>query len=167
MKLSILLLLILTTPVSAQTLQAGDSPPEFKPWKWLKGKPVNQFQKGKIYLVEFGSTWCKPCIAAIPEMSALAEKHEDVTVISCFVMEQMNKGTGAYGDNVVKYVTKRKDQMNYTVALDDAEGNVQDAWIKNIGQTGIPFMVVIDRNGKVAWTGYSVREAEGVIGGLE
>ncbi|HEY3404723.1 MAG TPA: TlpA disulfide reductase family protein [Ohtaekwangia sp.] len=153
-----LLTLIITT-ADAQHLRTGDPAPPFSAWKWIKGKPVGEFRSGTIYIIEFGATWCAPCAEAIPELSALADKYDhDAKVISVFVMEQMSRGQNPYGGNVEKYVKKRGDQMRYTVALDSPEGTLQKTWLNAAGSSGIPFTIVVDREGKIAWTGHSIKE---------
>jgi len=165
MKRTILYIIVsLSIVANAQNVKPGMNAPPITVYKWLKGKPVKEFQRDKIYVIEFGATWCGPCSAAIPELSALAGKYTDkVIVISFFVMEQMSHGQNPYGSNVERFVKKRWDQMNYTVALDHREGTMQHAWLKNAGQTGIPFTVVIDREGKVAWTGNNIKQLDEVI----
>lgn len=156
----IILILMLTSAASAQPVNGKPAPP-LTAYKWLKGKRVTSFQKGKIYVIEFGATWCSPCAAAIPELSALAEKHkDDVQVISFFVMEQLSRGSGAYGDNVIRYVKKRGEQMQYTVALDDEAGTMQKTWLAAAGKNGIPYAFIVDRAGNMVWSGNSVKEME-------
>jgi thiol-disulfide isomerase/thioredoxin len=44
----------------------------------VDGKPVSLGDlKGKVVLIDFWATWCPPCVASIPSLSALAQKHQD------------------------------------------------------------------------------------------
>lgn len=40
-------------------LKPGDPAPALKIDKWVKGQPVEAFEKGKVYVVEFWATWCR------------------------------------------------------------------------------------------------------------
>src|SRR6266487_2199320 len=55
-------------------LKIGDPAPAFKVSKWLQGTEVKSFEKGKVYVVEFWSTWCGPCIVMMPHMSELQQE---------------------------------------------------------------------------------------------
>ena len=56
------------------SLIIGDPAPSLHVGKWIKGSPIQRFERGKIYVIEFWATWCRPCIAAMPRLSALAGK---------------------------------------------------------------------------------------------
>ncbi len=44
----------------------------------VDGKPVSLAElKGKVVLVDFWATWCPPCVASIPVLSALDRKYHD------------------------------------------------------------------------------------------
>ena len=63
-------------------LAVGDRAPALTVEKWVKGEPVTGFEKGKTYVVEFWATWCGPCIASMPHLSALQKEYKDkVTII--------------------------------------------------------------------------------------
>ncbi len=64
------------------TLSAGDAAPALSVTKWLKGAPVTSFEKGHVYVVEFWATWCGPCVASMPHLSAIQKEFKDkVTII--------------------------------------------------------------------------------------
>ncbi len=180
MKISIcivlmLAILCLTKTSNAQSnkeqskyLHVGDKAPELKPFKWIKGQPTSTFKNGQIYVVAFGATWCAPCAAAIPDLTAIAKNYQsDVTVMEVFVMEEQNDPPNAkvpsYVLKVEKYVEKKGDKMQYTVAVDDAAGTIEKDWIDAAGKVGVPHIFIIDRNGLIAWIGSNPKAAEKVI----
>lgn len=168
----IAVLVSLGRPVAAQSvaekLNVGYTPPAIKAFKWLKGKPVTEFQKGHIYVVEFGATWCTPCRAAVPALTSVAQKYKnEVSVISFFVMElndqPLETKQPKYVRNVEEYVIKQGNKMDYTVAVDDPKGFMQNTWLKTADRGGIPQMFIIDKNGLIAWTGSSPVALDSVI----
>ena len=44
---------------------------------WHSGEPIQDFLQGNVYLLEFWSTWCLPCIDLIPHNNELASNHKD------------------------------------------------------------------------------------------
>src|SRR5262245_48165741 len=70
---------------SGPTLTIGDKAPALAIEKWVKGTPVESFQNGKVYVVEFWATWCSPCVAGMPHLTELQKKFKakGVTVIGC------------------------------------------------------------------------------------
>lgn len=136
------------------TLKVGDAAPAIKIDNWVKGKKVDSFEAGKVYVVEFWATWCPPCRASIPGLSALAKKHKDVTVIGVAASERKDKdGTDKRLENLKTFVEKQQDAIAYTIAY-DADREMGTPWMKASGQQGIPAAFIVDHTGKIAWIGH-------------
>jgi thiol-disulfide isomerase/thioredoxin len=139
----------------AATLKVGDKAPPLKVEKWIKGPPVEQFEKGKVYVVEFWATWCGPCIRMMPHLSALQKEYKDkgVTIIGTNIWEAREYGPETL-KKVEAFVQERGDRMAYTVAFDGAERATDRAYMKAAGQDGIPTAFLIDKAGTIAWIGH-------------
>ena len=153
---STLLAVCICLVTQAQTLSLGDPAPPLQPYKWLKGTPVPAFKKGTPYLVEMGATWCKPCAAAIPKLSALSKKYGDqVGVVGVFVQEINHEpketANPKYVGDVERYVERQGDRMVYSVAVDGPEKTIEQEWIDAFGAgRGVPQTFVIDKEGRIA-----------------
>jgi thiol-disulfide isomerase/thioredoxin len=149
----------------AQTLNVGDPAPALPVAKWVKGQPVKQFEKGKVYVVEFWATWCGPCRQTIPHLTKLAEKYKDkVTVIGVSVWERADEeDPNAHIQRVEKFVQEMGDKMNYVVAVDGAEGVIAKTWMEAAGQDGIPTAFVIDQQQRIVWIGHPMDKLDEVL----
>jgi thiol-disulfide isomerase/thioredoxin len=130
-------------------LAIGDSAPGLQVQEFVKGEPVKQFEKGKIYVVEFWATWCGPCRESIPHLTKLQQENKNVTFIGVSVDEETGE--------VKPFVDKMGDKMDYRVAIDTREGKngrMAQAWLEASGQEGIPAAFVVNGDGKVAWIGH-------------
>lgn len=77
-----------STERPAITLKVGDAAPPIVAEKWIKGKAIPKFEKGRVYVMEFWATWCGPCRASMPHLSEVARKFKkDADVISFNVKE--------------------------------------------------------------------------------
>jgi thiol-disulfide isomerase/thioredoxin len=134
-------------------LAVGDAPPSLTILEWLKGDPVTSFEKGHVYVVEFGATWCPPCRKAIPHMTELAKTYAGkVTMISVYASEHGTKENPKdlkYVDKIRYLMKSMGDKMDFPVAVDVPQQTTGDAWRVN----ALPVSFVIDGSGKIAWTG--------------
>ncbi|MGD0088619.1 MAG: redoxin family protein [Planctomycetota bacterium] len=130
------------------TLKAGDLAPKLSVSKWLNGEAVENFEKGKLYVIECWATWCGPCRASIPHVSELNTKLKDKGVV--FVGMNVSEPDTS---KVEPFVKGMGDKMNYRVALDE-DGKTAAAWLAASGQQGIPCAFVVDKEGKIAWIGH-------------
>ena len=132
------------------TLKVGDAAPKLAATKWLQGKEVTSFEKGKVYVVEFWATWCGPCIVMMPHMAEMQEHLRDkgVTFIGFSSKDPNNTQ-----EKVAAFVEKRGKKLGYTFAYaDDRETN--NAWMQAAGRNGIPCCFVVDKDSKIAWIGH-------------
>jgi thiol-disulfide isomerase/thioredoxin len=149
-----ILTLGVATPVGAQQLAVGDPAPPLAVKAFVKGTPVARLERGKRYVVEFWATWCGPCRATIPHLTALQKKNPQVTFIGVSVWENDPSA-------VKPFLQEMAGQMAYAVAVDDVpkgapgnQGKMARTWMQAAGQEGIPTAFLIGGDGKIAWIGH-------------
>jgi len=152
--INILLLSLLASPLFANvdsSLNIGDKAPALQV-KFVKGKPVTRFQKGRVYVLEFWATWCGPCKKAMPHVSEVSRKFADkVDVIGISVWERAKKDQDIPAQ-VTKFVQSNDSIMDFNVAMEDGE-KMAKTWLEPAGVIGIPATMIIDAQGQVAWIG--------------
>lgn len=116
----------------------------------LEGKPAPNFQikhwinspdhelklkdlKGKVVLLDFWGTWCKPCIEAMPKLKALQKKHgDDLVIISIHTTKN--------GDRAVEFF--ESNDYDWTFAVDD-DNKTANA----LQPMAFPSYTIVDRKG--------------------
>ena len=127
----------------------GEEIKEYPKVEWLKGAPVTHFSKDTIYVVELWATWCVPCIAAMPHLSALQRKFKDkkVVVIAQQVWEDDKT-------KVLDFLKNKGEELNCRVAFSGPAGSDFDLrWCKPAQVASIPRTFVI-QDGKLVWQTY-------------
>lgn len=123
--------------------KAGSQPPEIAATSWMnwsgKEPPTLASLKGKVVVVEFWATWCGPCVAGIPHLNELHEKHAKDGLVILSLTDQAKK------DYIEEFLKPRN--VRYTVGIGS------DA-ISAYGVQGIPHAFVIGRDGLIAWQGH-------------
>jgi thiol-disulfide isomerase/thioredoxin len=85
-----------------------------------------------IVIVDFWATWCKPCLAAMPELDALARRHPNITVIAVNV-DDAAKARALF------------DAQHYSMTLVFDDNDTADRF----GVHEYPYTVLIGRDGGV------------------
>jgi thiol-disulfide isomerase/thioredoxin len=122
----------------------GAQAPEFNGTKFYNVPPTQSTPvtlaslRGRVVLLDFWATWCGPCVASIPHLIELHEKYADQGL----VIVGHTDGSSMDVEGFVK-----KKGMPYIVSVG---ADIGDAY----GVTGIPHVVVIDPDGKIAWQGH-------------
>lgn len=132
--------------------------PEFKA---KVGEPANPFTlktpdgkevtldslKGRVVLLDFWATWCGPCKMAMPTLQEISEKYADKSVSVIGVLCSDTREEAA-----AKYMSDKK--FTYTLLLKG------DDLASSYGITGLPTMILIGKDGKIAqtWVGFDPDE---------
>ena len=104
-----------------------------------KPQPLTQWQ-GKVLVVNFWATWCPPCLKEIPEFIRLQDRYGPRGV----------QFVGIAIDDTARVLGfMAQTGMNYPVLMAEREGiDLARAAGNRLG--GLPYTVVIDRQGRAA-----------------
>jgi len=158
-----LLLLLLTTTLSAAGLKVGDPAPATRPESMLQGGAVKDFQKGEVYVFECWASWCPPCVAAIPHLDELHRKmgKKGVTITGVNVWESERDAASA--QRAKDFLKAQGGKMSYRVAL-GGKAFIKD-WLEAAEVNGIPHAFVV-ADGKIAWTGHPAQLTAEMLGDI-
>lgn len=112
----------------------------------LDGRDVQSDFAGKITLVDFWATWCKPCEKIMPELQRLFEKYGDkgFQVLGISIDEDKDRVS-----RIKKYL--KKHDISYPVFSDTKK---VPAW-HTYRVKAVPAMFLVDRSGQIVaeWRG--------------
>jgi len=133
---------------SSDRLAVGSPAPPLSIEHWTKGEPVTELEKGKVYLVEFWATWCKPCIEGFEHLSELQEKYADDLIVICVSDEPQ--------ELVDTFLAKPKwDVQTRFRITTDPDGSMRREWMTPARQPGLPTAFIIDREGIIRYIGHT------------
>jgi len=111
---------------------------------WVQNAPESgEAFHGRPVLLEFWSTWCKPCIAAIPHLNDLQKEFGDRVQFVAITQERA----------VTAEKFAAKTEMRAAVAADTEQGTTH----KVFGVSVIPRTFVLSADRVVLWTGHPTK----------
>lgn len=149
-----------TTPgeqVKIEPLTVGDPARPIEIAHWLKGKQVEQWEDGQVYVLEFWATWCVQCRASIPHLSELQDKFKDYNVTFIGVSDEPVQDVvkflaeSADNDRSPKETNLWFDAAEYTLAADPDRSAHRD-YMQAVGLK-IPCAFIIGKDQRIEWIG--------------
>ncbi len=105
-------------------------------FRTLDGKIYNWNNlKGKVIIVDFWASWCKPCRKSLPELDEIYKKYEGKVVVIGFSKDEDEKAVKDF---------LKEFPVSYPVAMSNRK--IEDMFG---GILGLPTSFLIDKNGKI------------------
>lgn len=140
---------------SPGTVAPGDQAVDFTA-RDIDGKPVSlsTYLGKQVVLLDFYTTWCEPCVAELPHLKRIYEQEKD----NGFVILAVAMDGPETIANVRGFV--QRNNLGFPMLIDE-DSRIAGAYNP---QKTAPFLVLIDRKGKVVVTraGYTPGD-EGVL----
>jgi thiol-disulfide isomerase/thioredoxin/plastocyanin len=131
----------------------GEKAPHLGGGQWIQGEPIKTFETGRIYVLEFWSTWCAACIAPIDHLNKLAHRYEnDATFIAIHIWP---RDSAPRPSEFLKMRRAAKNSEYEFSIVEDVDGVLAEAWMDATQNGGLPTAMIIDRNSRLAWFGHS------------
>lgn len=122
------------------------------------GKPMAlAAYKGKPLIVNFWARWCGPCRTEIPELQKAYDKYKKQGLVVIGI--GLENSPEAVRDFMKAY------EMNYPVGLANDVSDTKGVWLmQTLGnqRAGLPFTLVINRQGEIVTRKLGVMKAEDI-----
>ncbi len=159
-----------TSHSNAETLTIGSSAPSINVEHWVHNgegrfSKVENFESGKVYIVEFWATWCGPCIASMPHIVEVQNKYADkgvqlvsisdekLEVVEKFLEKKLpnpkEDGPSTYGELTKSYCLTA-----------DPDKSVHKDYMTAAERHGIPCCFIVGKDAKIEWIGHPMRMDE-------
>lgn len=129
----------------------GSAAPEISVQTWINNEATTlRDLRGRVVLLEFWATWCKPCEEMFPKLRKLDEelRERGLEVIALTRHYMAYRATAASQDEELELMRKvvREQGLAFRVGVAEDE-RTQELY----GATGLPMLALIDRRGVVRY----------------
>lgn len=145
--------ILLPAPSIADNIVIGEAPPDYLGVSTDGDEIRLSEQTGRLQIVSFWATWCAPCLKELPVLNAIQNQTgtDRLRVIAVNLEEPRSR---------FRRAMRAYDEFGITF-VHDKKGHTA----RKFGVKGIPFMVILDIDGTVAYkhTGYSESALSGFV----
>jgi thiol-disulfide isomerase/thioredoxin len=131
----------------------GQTAPPFSINIWISGEPMAlEDQRGKVVLLEFWATWCKPCQEMFPKLKQIHQQESlrGLEIIAITRHYMAYAGTEESKQEELNLMRAMVTEHGITFPV----GVAADETLQAIyGANGLPTVVLIDRQGIVRYAG--------------
>ncbi|MBD0370613.1 MAG: TlpA family protein disulfide reductase [Pyrinomonadaceae bacterium] len=134
-----------------QVALLGTQAPEISVKDWILGEPATlESLRGRVVLLEFWATWCKPCQAMFGKLKKLDEEYRSrgLEVIALTRHYFAYRGTADSQAEELELMRKTVAEHGVEFRVGVAES---EATQELYGATGMPTLCLIDRRGHVRY----------------
>ncbi len=131
----------------AHSLVGVHAPAFSRPAVVSGGNLSSESAKGKVLIVDFWATYCKPCEKEFPKLQALADRHAGELVVYALSEDENKDGIGAFA---------KKTGVRFPIGWDD--GNIISQRYK---LEKMPTSYIVDRKGIIRYVHGGYGEGEG------
>lgn len=131
----------------------GRPAPQLDLDKWLVGNPVTFADlRGRVVMVEFWATWCKPCQEMFPKLTTLYERESkrglEILAITRHYMAYAGTPEAKTEELNLMRAVLAEHRVVFPVGV-AADERLQAVY----GANGLPTVVLVDRHGVVRYAG--------------
>ena len=154
---------LITTGFAEETLEVGSSAPALDIQYWVqngggKFSKVTDFEKDKVYVVEFWATWCGPCVQSMPHLAALQEKFAEKGLQVVSISNEPVEEIKAFLDKNIQDLEGNKvsvaDVTQAYCLTTDPDGSSDKDYMLAAKRDGIPCAFIVGKDSKIEWIGH-------------
>lgn len=138
---------------ATQMALIGKEAPEISVKEWISGGPATLADsRGRVVLLEFWATWCKPCQEMFPKLQELYKKEagRGLGIIALTRHYMAYRGTVEAMSDEIKLMHRMVTDNGVTFAV----GVAEDERLQGIyGANGLPTVVLVDRDSIIRYAG--------------
>lgn len=137
------------------SLVTGDPAPPLVAAEWLRGSPVSAYEPGTVYVIDFWSSWCGPCLASLPLLDDLAARYAGrVVAVAMTRIEENNSPADIRRTTRELFPT----DSPVRVAIDSMDASTH-AFRTAVRDAAVSRTFIVDQQGRLAWWGHPVDAA--------